>query len=116
MLHIKPQHKQVPLQTDRLCMWCPVHGQVGGENKWHNFRTGLGWRKKNSKEKNISSVGCSAFSKILLLKVFLFKENLGNLLLWFSAHEDTAGYVGRVMFVFPGNLKCILTEQLARVL
>lgn len=61
-------------------------------------------------------MGSSDFSTVLLLKLFLFKENLGNLVLWFSALEDTAEYMGKVTAVFPGNLKCILTEQLARVL
>lgn len=66
--------------------------------------------------KSSSSEGSSDFSTVLLLKSFLSKENLGNLFLCFSAHEDTVEYAGRVTAVFPGNLKSILTEQLARVL
>lgn len=37
-----------PRQTDRLCLWHPVRAWVGGENKSHNFSTGLGWRENNS--------------------------------------------------------------------
>lgn len=65
---------------------------------------------------NISSEGSSDSSTVLLLKFLLFKENMKNLFLWFSAHEGTAEYVGRAMVVFPGNLKSIVTEQQERLL